>query len=134
MRHALLFPLLLASCAGPSTNAVTVDSPAWATPAVVADDAVSVEVLFPAGSVSSAGPLEARDGGVRHPEASGWRTPPSLASSGPAELTEPAGKRTSTETASSATTAGVAQAGESTVTALVEGPAQEASSRGKRRA
>ena len=72
MRHALLFPLLLASCAGPSSNAVTADSPAWATPAVVADDAVSVEVLFPAGSVSSAGPLEARDGGVRHPETAGW--------------------------------------------------------------
>jgi len=69
-----------------------------------------------------------------HPEASGWRTPPSLASSGPAELTEPAGKRTSTETASSATTAGVAQAGESAVIALEEGLAQEASSRGRRRA
>jgi len=72
MRHALLFPLLLASCAGASSSAVKVDTPAWSIPALVADDAVSVEVLFPAGSVSSAGPLEGGIGGVRHPEASGW--------------------------------------------------------------
>ena len=71
MRHALLLPLL-ASCASPSSNAITADSPAWATPAVVADDAVSVEVLFPAVSVSSVGPLQGGIGGVRHPEAFGW--------------------------------------------------------------
>ena len=68
------------------------------------------------------------------PEASGWRTPPIPPSSGPTELTEPAGKRTSTETASSATSAGMDQAGVSTLTADEEAPAQEASSRGKRRA
>ena len=72
MRHALLFPLLLASCAGASSSAVKVDTQAWSIPALVADDAVSVEVLFPAGSVSSVGPLEGGIGGVRHPEASGW--------------------------------------------------------------
>ena len=72
MRHALLIPLLLASCAGVSSSAAIVDTPAWSIPAMVADDAVTVEVLFPAGSVSSAGPLEGGIGGVRHPEASGW--------------------------------------------------------------
>ena len=72
MRHALLFPVLLASCAGASSSAAKVDTPAWSIPAIAAAEAVTVEVLFPAGSTSSAGPLEGGIGGVRHPGTSGW--------------------------------------------------------------